>query len=159
MMIFENQVPGPPLHEHIESLIYFKGYQPEHTIERKVPDGAINLIFELDGLQRTVYENESLAAIRYRFTGAWIAGMHRKYITFSAHPNSEMFVILFKPGGAYPFLKRPVHELTEKIIDAPDIFGAEINDLRERLLLASDFTAGLLKSSVFFKESRNRCGG
>ncbi len=138
MIIFERHVPAPPLNNFIESFIYFKGYQPEHTIERKVPDGLINLIFELDGIERTVYENET-RAVRDKFTSVWISGMHSKYITFSAHPDSEMFVISFKPGGGYPFLHSPVNNLTDKIIDAGDIFGTPIIDFRERLLAAADF--------------------
>lgn len=140
MMIFENHIPPPPFDDFIDSFIYFQGYCPEHNIERKVPDGLVNLVFELDGIKRFVYENNA-DTIRCCCTRVWISGMHRKFITLSAHPDSEMFIISFKPGGAYPFLHKPVSHFTEKILDGAAAFGNEIFAFREKLLQAPDFSA------------------
>ena len=86
-----------------------------------------------------MFDNESLIPNR-TFTQAWISGMHRKYISISAHPDSEMFVIQFKGMGAYPFLHFPVEKLNEKVIPAEEIFGEEIVLLREELLMADEVT-------------------
>ena len=69
-------------------------FMPDHSIERVVPDGHIYLIFELDGLTRHTYHNDDLSP-KAEFSKAWLSGMHKHYISISAHQDSEMFVIQF----------------------------------------------------------------
>ena len=64
--------------------------------------------------------------------------MHNNFLSISAHQNSEMLVVQFKPGGAHPFLKKPIHEFNNKVKPAEDIFGTEINELRSAILRASN---------------------
>lgn len=132
-MIFKNHIPQPPLKEYIDSVIYFKGYQPEHDRERVVPDGSINLIFEFDGLERSVYDNQT-GKVCLKLNKVWLAGIQTKYITISSHQNSEMLVVRFKPGGGYPFLKIPLDSIKDRIIEAPEIWGGDIYRLREKIL-------------------------
>ena len=132
-MIFETHKLDSPLNEYIESIFHFKDLIPEHSIERVVPTGHIFIIFELDGFTRSTYDNDTLEPIN-SFEKVWISGMHKNYISISAHQKSEMFVIQFKPSGTYPFLHFPVHTLNEKIVPAEEIFGAGIMALREEIL-------------------------
>ncbi|MEQ9279351.1 MAG: hypothetical protein RLN83_07615, partial [Balneola sp.] len=48
------------LSKYIESIFHFKGFNPDHSIERVVPTGHVFLIFELDGFERYTYNNKSL---------------------------------------------------------------------------------------------------
>ncbi|MBQ4822124.1 AraC family transcriptional regulator [Aquimarina sp. MMG016] len=64
--------------------------------------------------------------------------MHKNYISISAHQKSEMFVIQFKPFGAYPFFHFPIQELNERILPAEDILGEEIIQLREEIYTQND---------------------
>ena len=64
----------------------------------------------------------------------WISGMHKDYLSISAHQNFEMLVIQFKTSGSYPFLNTPIHQLNNKVIDAQELFGNEILKLREQIL-------------------------
>ena len=120
---------------------------PNHSIERVIPTGHIFLIFELDGFTRNTFDNESLQPIQ-AFTKVWISGMHRNYISISAHQQSEMFVIQFKAHGAYPFFHFPIHQLNEKVTAAETILGADILNLRIQLLAKST-------SAAKFEEAEN----
>ena len=132
-MILENHNISPDLQAYIEAIFHFKGFQPDHSIERVVPTGHIFLIFELDGIPRNTFDNETLAPIA-TYTESWISGMHKRYISISAHQDSEMFVIQFKPTGALPFLHVPIHELNEQVIAAEKIAGPAIKSFRQALL-------------------------
>lgn len=132
-MIFETHQVPDPLDTFIESVFHFKGFVPDHSIERVVPTGHIFLIFELDGMTRNTFDNETLEP-NETFTKVWISGVHRNYISISAHHDSEMFVVQFKPFGAYPFLDQPLENLNEKVLPAEQILGEEVLGLRELLL-------------------------
>ena len=124
----------------IESIFHFKGFQPDHSIERVVPTGHVFVIFELDGMQRHTYDNETLQANAV-FAKAWVSGVHQNYISISAHQDSEMFVIQFKAYGALPFLHRPLHEIAGQVVAADEFGDAELLALREELLKAEDSAA------------------
>ncbi len=132
-MIFETHIVNTPLDKFIESVFYFKNFMPEHSIERVVPTGHLFIIFELDGFQRNTFDSETLKP-NGNFSKVWISGMHKNYLSISAHQNSEMFVIQFKPFGSYPFFHFPIHQLNEKVIPAQEILGTKILELRELIL-------------------------
>lgn len=50
-MIFNTHTLNLKLAPYIESIFHFKGFIPDHSIERVVPTGYIFLIFEFDGFQ------------------------------------------------------------------------------------------------------------
>jgi len=132
-VIFETHILKGTINKYIESIFYFKDFVPDHSIERVVPTGHIFIIFELDGFTRSTFDNDTLKP-NNTFTKVWISGMHKNYISISAHQKSEMFVIQFKPFGAYPFFHFPIQELNEKIMPAEKLFGNEILELREEIL-------------------------
>ena len=136
-MIFETHIPEGETGKHIEALMYFKDLMPDHSLERVIPTGHVFIIFELDGLKRNTYDNETLKPLN-EFTEVWISGVHKNYITISAHEKSEMFVIQFKPYGAYPFFQLPLNEISNCIFPAEALFGQEILELRRRLLASKD---------------------
>ncbi|NER13669.1 helix-turn-helix domain-containing protein [Leptobacterium flavescens] len=125
--------PDNYLKDFVETFIYFKDFMPDHSIERVIPTGHIFIIFELDGMERNTFDNDTLKP-NNTFRKVWISGMHKNYISISAHQKSEMFVIQFKASGAYPFLHLPVHEINEKIFHAEELLGEEILELREALV-------------------------
>ncbi len=132
-MIFETHRLKQPLSKFIESIFYYKDFQPDHSIERVVPTGHLFILFELDGIERNTFDNHTLEP-NGSYRNVWISGMHKNYLSISAHPNSEMLVIQFKPYGAFPFLHIPIHQVNDKIIPAREIFGNDILRLREEVL-------------------------
>ncbi len=136
-MIFEQFSSPKKFEDYIESLVYFKGYSPEHSIEKVIPDGSINLIFELDGFTRNVFDNETLEP-NAQYSKVWLSGVQRNYISISVHKESEMFVVRFKPGGAYPFFGKPISDFTDKVLHAEEVFGSEIFEFRDALMKAAE---------------------
>ena len=134
-MQFETHQISAPYDQYVESIFHYKGFMPDHSIERVVPTGHIYVLFELDGMTRNTFDNESLEP-NAEYTEAWVSGMHRHYISISAHPDSEMFVIQFKAFGAYPFLHRPVETLNGRVVQAEELFEDELTVLRTGLLQA-----------------------
>ena len=136
-MQFQIHETKHPAADLIESVFHFKGFQPDHSIERVVPTGHVFVIFELDGMQRHTFDNETLEP-NATYTGAWVSGAHQNYISISAHPDSEMFVFQFKGYGAMPFLHRPLHEFAGQVVAADEFPGTNLLQLREGLLAAAD---------------------
>lgn len=108
---------------------------PDYTIERLLPDGATHLIIELDQQPKYIFDNATLEP-KQRCVHAWVSGMHTRFLSISALPCSCMLIVRFRPGGSYPFLQLPVHELNELVVDAEQVLGPTILELRERLLEA-----------------------
>ena len=136
MIFIPYQLPST-LNKNIESIFYIKDLVPDHSIERIVPTGHIFVIFELDDILRSTFDNETLKPLN-TYSKVWVSGTHRNFISISAHQNSEMLVIQFKPTGAFPFLHCPVQELNDKVVDANEIFGKEILELREEIYAATN---------------------
>jgi len=136
-MIFERHHLPNNLKDHVESILYFKGLNPNHSIERIVPTGHVFVVFELDNIPRNTFDNNTLRPLE-TYTKVWVSGTHRKFISISAHQQSEMLAIQFKPAGAFPFLHCPIQELNDKVISAMEIFGTEVIELREEILRAEN---------------------
>ena len=135
-MIFETCIPPHPLDKHVHSLIYFKDFIPQHTVERLVPTGHTFLVFELDGITRHTFDNETLQP-NNTYTQAWVSGCHRDYISISAHENAEMLAIQFHAAGMAPFINMSADELSGRVVAANEIFGDIVLQLRDNLISAS----------------------
>jgi len=138
-LIFETHILEKPLANYIESIFYYKGFKPDHSIERVVPTGHVFIIFELDGFEYHTFDRETLKP-NGSYKNVWVSGMHKDYLSISAHQDSEMLVIQFRTGGSYPFFKTPIHQLNDKVIDAQELFGNEILKLREQILNGKNAT-------------------
>ena len=132
-MQFEIRTPPYPLNQFVESVLFYQNYQPAHTIERLLPDGSLNLIVELNGVDQHVYDNQSLAPVRTH-KHAWLSGMHSGFISIDSGKDATMLIIRFLPQGAYPFLHFPVVELNDMVIEADLIFAQSVAQLRDQLL-------------------------
>lgn len=117
---------------YIESIFHYRDFVPDHSIERVVPTGHVFLIFELDGYVRHTYDNDSLQE-NASYTRAWISGMHRNHISISAHENSAMLVVQFKPFGSLPFLHAATDLFNELVIPAHEVVGESVYSLREQM--------------------------
>lgn len=132
-MIFEQIIPIPPLDKYIQSIVYYKGYQPEHDKDKFLPDCTLNLVIDFQNAPKYIYDNYTLNE-KQQCNKAWFSGMHTEYITISSGYNSEMMVITFKPGCGFPFLKMPIFNFSNKVIDAEKVFGNEFDDFRNQLI-------------------------
>ena len=127
--------PAPPLDAHVETLFHYRDWTPDHSVERVVPSGHVFLIFELDGIERHTYDNDT-REVNGSFRGGWVSGMLRHCISISAHPDSEMFVIQFRPAGARPFLHVALDAFSERVVPGEEVLEGELLSLREHLAAA-----------------------
>ncbi len=134
-MIFHPIHPGPPLERFVETIFHLKDYQPDHSIERIVPDSRSSLVIELDGQDRYVADNETFEPI-VRCQCSWLSGPHRNYFSISAKKDTDLLAVQFRPGGLYPFVRQTVAELAEQVHDARLFFGDFIKQLRNDVLMA-----------------------
>lgn len=135
-MTFEIYKIPSPLDKYIESIFYYKDYVSEHNVERVVPTGNIFLLFELDGFERKTFNND-LRPIGH-FKNSWVSGMQQKYLNISVHQHSEMLVVQFKPGGAYPFFKIPINDLNDTVRQSETYFGESVTNLRNDITFHKD---------------------
>lgn len=136
-MIFTPYQPSERIAPYIEAIFHYKDFVPDHSIERVVPTGHVFIIFELDGFERHTFDNQTLKP-NATYTRAWVCGMHRNHISISAHENSEMFVIQFKPHGSYPFLHVTADMLNELIVPAHEVMDDSLYELRDAMIQAED---------------------
>lgn len=129
----EFYIPQSTLSEYIRVMVYSELYQ-EHTIERLVPDGSVNIVFELSDIPQYIFHTDGTPKIKYE--GVWISGMHTNFIDISAS-SKGLLILQFHPAGVYPILNIPVKEINNKVVGAEMILGNSIFEIREQIIAAS----------------------
>lgn len=140
-MIMEVHIPAFPLNQFVESFLYYRGYQPEHSLDRFLPDGHVNIVVDLTDYPKYIYDNETLKEIQ-SCRNVWFSGIRNRYITIPSGRDSEMFIINFFRGKAYPFVAMPMNELTDCVVDGDLVLTGEVLNLRHGLM-ASRSVAGM----------------
>jgi len=134
-MIFQSHQPAFPLNQFIDTMIYFEGFSPVHTLDRFLPDGNTELLIDLRDTPQSIHDNNTLEVIQF-CKHAWVSGVRTRPITIPSGKDRRMIVVAFKKGGAYPFYPCPMSELSDSVVMADLIFGNHIHQLREQLLAA-----------------------
>ena len=132
-MLFKLYSPEPPLSHFVENIWYYDGHNVGYSREKILPDGAIELIIDLDSWPKRIFEDETTTDRFRTVKKAWISGERTRYIVIGTD-NVHMIGIRFKPGGAYPFFGFPICELSEWVTELDLIWGRMIYSLRDRLL-------------------------
>ncbi|MEP7322781.1 MAG: AraC family transcriptional regulator [Saprospiraceae bacterium] len=131
-MIYEFYLPSAPLNQFIESFSYYRDFNPVHSVDRFLPDGHVNIVIDLTDFPKYIYDNDTLKEIQ-ACRKVWFSGIRNKYITIPSGRDSEMFIINFHKGKAYPFVQMPLYELTDSVVDGDLVLSHEIMDLREKI--------------------------
>ena len=131
-MIHKLRFPQLPLSQFVENFWLVEGFSADYTREKILPDGAIELIIDLDTEPKSIFDDESSQRSR-TVRKAWISGERTGYIVIGAHRNQSMVGIRFRPGGAYPFFRFPISELSESVTELELIWGGLVDDIREQL--------------------------
>lgn len=133
MMTFERHIPCFPLNQFVESFVYYKDYFPAHSVDRYLPDGNVTVIIDLTDYPKFIYDNHTLKEIQ-ACKNVWFSGIRNNCITIPSGRDSEMFIINFHKGKAYPFVEMPLNELTDYVVDGELVMTNEILNIREALL-------------------------
>ena len=100
-------------------------------MDKYLPDGTINIIFELTNNPKFIFDNKTLLK-KQECKDVWFSGVLKDYITISSSCE-EMMVIVFKPGAGFPLIHKSASLFTNKVIQAEEIFGNSILQLLNEL--------------------------
>ncbi len=130
-MIFNKYQIPLRLEKYVADLLYHKNYFPEHKKDKYLPDGTINIIFELTNNPKFIYDNTT-GEISQECNDVWFSGVLKDYITISSH-HEEMMVLVFKPGAGFPLIHKDISKFTNQVVPAEEIFGKPILNLLQEL--------------------------
>ncbi|WP_298901755.1 helix-turn-helix transcriptional regulator [uncultured Psychroserpens sp.] len=130
-MISHAHTISPSLSKYVAAMIYNKDYYPECEMDKYLPDGTINIIFELTGTDKFIFDNNTKKK-KQGYSDVWFSGVLKDYITISA-ASEEMIVVVFKPGSGFPLIHKSVNLYTNKVVQANEIFGTSILELHTQL--------------------------
>lgn len=155
-MITQIHIPIFPLNQFVDHFFYHAGYHPEHLVDRLLPDGEVQLIFDLTDYPKHLYDNETLEEIQI-CQRVWFSGFRTIPITIPSGQESEMLIVQFKKGKAFSFMMEPMHALTNLVVDAEQVISREILDIREQLLEAlTPFEKFQLLEAQLLKQYRSK---
>jgi hypothetical protein len=63
-MILKTHIPRFPLAQFVDHFIYYEGYNPEHSIDRFLPDGNTEIIIDFSDGPQYIYDNQTLKEIQ-----------------------------------------------------------------------------------------------
>src|SRR5688572_16464831 len=154
-MIHKLHFPQPPLAQFVENMWLVQDFATDYTREKILPDGAIELIIDLDTQPKTIFESEASEHFR-TVRKAWISGERTRYIVIGAEENQSMVGIRFRPGGAYPFFPFPISELSEFVTELDLIWGSLVDDIRDQLVGIESPDERLLRLESFLLRQARR---
>ncbi len=154
-MIHKLHFPQPPLSQFVENIWLVEAHTADYTREKILPDGAIELIIDLDSEPKTIFESEGSKQFR-TVRKAWVSGERTRYLIIGAARNQSMVGIRFRPGGAYPFFGFPISELSESVTELDLIWGRLVYDIRDQLMSMASPEERLLKLESFLLQQAKR---
>ena len=139
-MLFATHIPQPPLNQFIELFWFHEGYNSDHWLERVLPDGSMELIFNLRDENRHVFDPLTRRP-RQSYRRSWLSGPHSEFIVIDNAPNASMIGAHFRPGEASAFFGLPLDELRNVVVDLESILNGSAPSLRDQLLEAPNAAA------------------
>lgn len=129
---FITYAPPSQLTAFVDTLWLYESYRPSHTKERRLPDGSMELVINLHEDSIRLYDSQH-PDLFHSARGSVISGPQTEYVVLDTACQSSMMGIHFKPGGAFPFLNLPAHELCGEIVSLDILWGTQANELRDQL--------------------------
>jgi AraC-like DNA-binding protein len=123
-------IPAPPLDAYISGLIYCDQSMPyvrEKILPFPLPDLKINF-----GGTLHAYEREAAKPFA-TCVDSWCVGLWNEYHVVEWPPDLRFFMVVFKPCGAYPFVRVPLSELHNQVVSLDTLWGSSAAEIRERL--------------------------
>jgi len=131
MLFHRRHVPQPPLSQYIENLWLVRGKLPTRWRNMIFPDGAMEMIFNLGDPQKLC--DRANPGKHTIFKRSWVSGERVEPIVVEEAGAINLVGVRFRPGGAYPFFRFPISELTGQVVELDAVLGSAISRLREKL--------------------------
>ena len=133
--MFLVRIPPPPLGDFVAMLWLHEGVAGPHAKERILPKVAAQMVINLREDCIRVYDREDTGRVQ-RSRGAAVAGPHSEFFVIDTAEQESCMGAVFKPGGVFPFFRRPASELRDASVPLDALWGARAVELRDRLLEA-----------------------
>lgn len=131
-MLFRARKPASPLSVFIENLWSYEGYNSPHFKERIFPSGTFELVINLRNDELRIYKAADPDRFE-RFSGATVSGPYSGFFGTDAAEEAYVMGVHFKPGGAFPFLGPPAHEMADAHVNLDALWGRSAAEVREQL--------------------------
>lgn len=118
-------VPKPPLSQFVAFFWYCEAEATEWKKESCLPTGTVELVVVLS-------EPEAAPVL---------CGPHSRAFILEKQGAVTLIAMHFRPGGFFPFLRVSPQEIRNEKLSLRDIWGADADALRDRLLHANSLTA------------------
>ena len=137
-MRYSERKPQPPLSSFVECFWTLESDVPSTQPERILPDGCVELILNFGA--RFSQHDEGQLNLQPR---SFIVGQMTGPILISPTGPVQLLGIRFHPGGTLPFLRLPLHEITNQVVDL-----GGLSSKLERALLSASGQSPLLSEKV-----------
>jgi AraC-like DNA-binding protein len=133
-MNFHHHVPCEPLRHFISMMWFGDDYVVPFRLERVLPTGEMCLIINLWENRTRVYNSDDPR----KFTtceGLIVVGAYSAFTVIDTDEQRATAGVIFRPGGAFPFMDLPATELQDRGASLSALWGRQAaSDLREQLL-------------------------
>ena len=129
-MRYEEFHPSQPLAQFIKCFWVLEGpAAPLADPERILPDGCTEIVFHL----ADPFDQHDSDGATGRQPLALLVGQMRHHLMIKPTGRVHVLGVRFWPGGAYPFLGVPQHEIAGHVIALDSILGAITRELHSRI--------------------------
>jgi|SRR5579863_776985 AraC-like DNA-binding protein len=136
-MVSYRYKPPAPLDRFVEVIWVMEAPAAPHSKERLLPDGSVEIVFDLGSASFPIFTNEMLTR-RDCFRGSVVCGPHSRPFGIDTSTGTSVAGVHFKPGGAHPFLGLPFGELHNMHVSLDTFWGrATTTRVRDQLLGAA----------------------
>lgn len=142
-MGFYHRPLSPPLDRFVESIWYCRSEPRPRRLERVLPNGAPQLIFNLSEDVTRTYSDLTGNHCR-QSSGNILSGIATRFQVIDTDEQEHVVGVSFRPGGTVGFFGVPAHELADADVPLDALWGrALVSELREQLLEAPNGIARL----------------
>lgn len=128
--------PSPELALYVERywLVAWDLRGREAQVQENIPHPSVHLVIEQDRCE--------------------VVGVVTRKYTRLLEGRGRVIGVKFRPGGFYPFVRRPVADLTDTAVHPEELFGERFAGLESEVLAAADHKAQVQRLEVFLKGCR-----
>jgi AraC-like DNA-binding protein len=123
-MRYREIIPQFPLNKHVECFWTLESSAPSTQPERILPDGCVELILNFGAKFSEHCEGKRQLQPRNLLVGQMTGP-----ILISPTGAVQLLGIRFHPGGTVPFLRVPLHEITDRVVELGSLSSTLERDL------------------------------
>jgi AraC-like DNA-binding protein len=141
---YRTYAPAPVLRPFVRALWSLEGDDPAPAADRIFPDGCMELVFHL-GTPFSAWDEDGREAVQ---PAAFLVGQMTRALRVRPSGRAAVVGVRFHPGGAFPFLRMPQHELVGRLPTLADL-GPSLARAAERMHDARDLDGAVAAVAAY----------